>query len=98
MDMKEAIASAKRYVQELYADEGISNLGLEEIELSPGGDGWQVTVAFSRPWNTPRTRAQELLENLGAAPGLRRSYKVVTLGPSGGLISIKDRVAAQDAA
>ena len=98
MDMKEAIASAKHYVQELYADEGITNLGLEEVELAPSGDGWLVTVAFSRPWNTPRTRAQELLENLGASPGLRRSYKVVTLGPGGGLISIKDRVAAQDAA
>jgi len=78
MDTLQAIAAAKKYIGEVYADEQLTDLGLEEVEhLSPGS--WNITVAFSRPWSTPRTRAQEVLENLGAVSPLKRSYKVITL-------------------
>jgi len=33
MDVKEAVARAKTYLAELYSDERISNVGLEEVEL-----------------------------------------------------------------
>ena len=32
MEVKEAIAAAKRYISEIYADEQVTNFGLEEIE------------------------------------------------------------------
>jgi len=35
-----------------------------------------ITLGFSRPWNTPRTRAKEVLENLGGITPLKRAYKV----------------------
>ncbi len=76
MDTKEAIAAAKKYVNEVYADEQVTNLGLEEIEHILAAGNWRITLAFSRPWNTPRTRAQEVLENLGGVSSLKRSYKV----------------------
>ena len=33
MDVKEAVNTAKAYVAELFANEGLSNLGLEEVEF-----------------------------------------------------------------
>jgi len=74
MDVKEAIATAKSYVKDIYAEEEVTNLGLEEIEHLPQAGKWIVTLGFSRPWNTPRTRAQEVLENLGAVSPLKRAY------------------------
>ena len=91
MDFKEAIAAAKKYVNEIYADEQVTNLGLEEIEHFGSDDNWVITVAFSRPWTTPRTRAQEVLENLGAVSPLKRSYKVITMANDGTVLSMKNR-------
>ena len=71
MDVKEAIAAAKKYVAEVYSDEHVTNLGLEEVEHAVATGNWVVTLSFFRPWNTPRTRAQEVLENLGAVSSLK---------------------------
>ena len=92
MDVKEAIAAAKKYLIDIYADEEVSNLGLEEVEHTIPAGNWAVTLAFSRPWNTPRTRAQEVLENIGGVSALKRSYKVITMGEDGTVISMKNRV------
>ena len=92
MDVKEAIAAAKKYVSEIYADEQVTNLGLEEVEHALGTGNWVITLAFSRPWNTPRTRAQEVLENLGAVSALKRSYKVITMADDGTVLSMRNRV------
>lgn len=91
MDDKEAIALAKNYVRDVYADENLTNLGLEEIEHVPSNGAWIITLSFSRPWNTPRSRAQEVLENLGAASSLKRSHKVITLTDAGTVLSMKNR-------
>jgi uncharacterized protein YdeI (YjbR/CyaY-like superfamily) len=87
----EAIAAAKKYISEIYADEQVTNLGLEEVEHAVSTGNWIITIGFSRPWSTPRTRAQEVLENLGAASPLKRSYKVITLTDDGSIISMKNR-------
>jgi hypothetical protein len=97
MDVKEAITAAKTYLSDIYADEHVTNLGLEEVEHLPSDGKWVITLAFSRPWNTPRTRAQEVLENLGAVSGLRRTYKVITLADDGTVLSMKNRMQADAA-
>lgn len=51
MDVKEAIAAAKEYVAEVFADEGVYNIGLEEIEYKE--PMWEVTIGFSRQWDKP---------------------------------------------
>jgi hypothetical protein len=89
MNALEAIATAKKYLNEVFREEDITAITLEETENL--GDRWIVTVGFSRPWNTPRTRAQEVLENLGAMTALRRAQKVVTILNDGTVISMKDR-------
>jgi hypothetical protein len=55
MDTKEAIAAAKKYLNDVYADEELTNLGLEEVEHVLAAGNWVITLSFSRPWNTPRT-------------------------------------------
>lgn len=81
MEPNQAVAIAKQHVMELFGDESISNLGLEEIESD--GMYWKVTVGFSRPWN------------IGISPILGstdRAYKVVSVnGDTGHVISVKDR-------
>jgi hypothetical protein len=91
MDAREAIATAKRYVSEVYADEHVTNLGLEEIEHIPADGTWIITLGFSRPWNTPQTRAQEVLENIGGVSALKRSYKIITVNNDGSVLSMKNR-------
>jgi hypothetical protein len=97
MELKEAIATAKRHIEEMYEDERVSNVELEEIEHFHGGEHgrWVVTVGFSRPWKSPRTRAQEVLENIGAAPPERRSIKVLTMTEDGTVASLRDRHTAE---
>jgi len=92
MDVKEAISSAKAYLADIYADESISNVGLEEVEYDHAADRWLVTLGLSRPFNTPRTRAQEVIDSInGAAPSLKRMYKVLTLTADGTVVSMKNR-------
>jgi hypothetical protein len=87
MIAKDAIGIAKRHVMETFSDEGIANLGLEEIEFDSDDNAWRVTLGFSRPWDRP---SGHLGESLGVAPG--RSYKVVLLSDRDGrLLSIKNR-------
>jgi hypothetical protein len=90
VDVKEAVAAAKNYISELYADEHVSNLGLEETEHDERNGIWLITLGFSRLWNTPRSRAQEVLENLGAVSSLKRSYKVIAVSDGGNIISMKN--------
>jgi hypothetical protein len=63
MNVTEAVAAAKKYIGELFAQEGISNLGLEEIEFDEHAGEWRVTVGFSRPWDAPTGWAVALAQS-----------------------------------
>jgi hypothetical protein len=89
MNTLEAVAAAKTYLKEVFEEEHISDVSLEEIEYY--GDRWVITMGFSRPWNTPRTRTQEVLENIGAASPMRRTQKVISMLDDGKILSMKDR-------
>jgi hypothetical protein len=73
MDIKQAAEVAKRRVADIFAEEGVANVGLEEIEYDRDDDTWHVTVGFSRAWDAQGA--------LGIAAGLPRSrtYKLVTI-------------------
>ena len=87
MDAKEAAKSAKEYVADLFADEGIANVGVEEIQRGPSGI-WEVTVGFTRPWD----RSGTAMATYGQK-ALRRSYKVLRVCDSNGaVVSVKDRI------
>ena len=64
MDVKEAIAAAKNYARDIYAKEGVTNFGLEEVEhVLQVGIGWLLGLfpvveyptntragGFGKPW------------------------------------------------
>ena len=51
MDAKQAIKAAKSYVSDILEDEGLMNLGLEEVKFKEFENCWEITLGFSRPWN-----------------------------------------------
>jgi len=75
MDTKEAIKLAKEHVMDMFADEGIYNLGLEEVSFNEADKIWNVTLGFSRPWNTARNAFTALTGE--EAP--KRSYKIIRI-------------------
>jgi hypothetical protein len=75
MDVKEAVKLAKQHVLDLFADENITNLGLEEVEYNEVEREWIVTLGFSRPWDEPHNT----LASLAQASTPHRSYKIVCI-------------------
>ena len=83
MDVKLAVATAKQHIAELFAEEEILNLGLEEVEWDELEKFWRITIGFSRPWN----------RNVGSVLSGEnsRSYKIVILNDEDGrVLSVKD--------
>ena len=44
IDVKKAVETAKRYVADLFANEGLANLGLEEVVYDDAHDRWRITL------------------------------------------------------
>ena len=87
MDVKEAVQTAKKYVAELFTDETIANIGLEEVEFNSTSNNWEVTIGFSRPW-----QKNSLATALGNQPPAR-SYKLLCINDDDGhVMSLTDRV------
>ena len=83
MEMRDAVQNAKTHVVELFEDEGIADVGLEEIKLS--GDFWEITIGFSRAWD--RSVGSVLSGKLS------RSYKVLLVSNvDGSILSVRDRI------
>ena len=85
MDVRDAVKSAKKYVAEMFEDEPIHNIGLEEIEFDHTQGIWSVTIGFARDW-----RESESVIRALASPC--RTYKVVRISDADGTVqSIRHR-------
>ena len=83
MELKEAIARAKIYVADVFADEHISGIGLEEVQFDEQQNRWDVTIGFYRP----ATTTYDLLGGQRS-----RIYKAVTIADgTGKMLSIRNR-------
>ena len=86
MDAKTAVHKAKDYIADLFADEGVTDIGLEEVEFESTSNSWRITIGFSRPWD----HKNHLTAALGAV--VSRSYKVIRINDrSGEIESLTDR-------
>lgn len=85
MHLKEAVTAAKAYVQELFCDEGIAEVGLEEVRRRDLTDDWLVTIGFSRPWERPPLSGLLGIDS-------KRAYKVVCIDSTGDVVSLTDRL------
>ncbi|MSP01968.1 MAG: hypothetical protein EXR07_13090 [Acetobacteraceae bacterium] len=88
MDVKEAAHLAKNHVSDLFGEEGVTNLGLEEVEYDDALDQWHITVGFSRPWDK-----LSVLAGTGIL-GTGRTYKVVIIDKDGKALAVKNRETA----
>lgn len=75
MDVKEAVALARQYLKEVFAEEKIVNLGLEEVEYDDAQHLWSITLGFSRPWDD---NSQGRVATFLGTP-IKREYKVVKI-------------------
>ena len=73
MEVKEAVKFAKEYIADLYDGEGISNIGLEEVDFDDKEKEWAVTIGFFRPWEQPNNNTF----TTNAVRRNSRTYKVV---------------------
>ena len=88
MEVKDAVKAAKAYVTDLLLDEGMTNLGLEEIQFDETSDTWDITLGFSRPWNSSRGSLSAITGETLA----KRAYRTVEVRNSDGrVLSIKKR-------
>ena len=85
MDAREAVGAAKSHVLEMFADEDIHSIGLEEIRFEEGGEaGWAVTIGFVRDWRNDTSVMRAVIPP-------PRTYKIVTLAADGSLRFITNR-------
>ena len=90
MDARQAAQKAKEYIAEVFADEAIKDIGLEEVVFDELSNTWQITIGFVRSWNQPKTTFTE--ELLGTQTR-NRSYKVIHIDDESGLATaLTDRV------
>lgn len=87
MDVKAAVDLAKTTVADLFAKEGVINLGLEEVEYDEAREQWRITVGFSRSWDNQGTLSFAL-------GNIKRTYKVVVIDKDGKTVSVKNRETA----
>ena len=86
MNAKEAASKAKLYLSDLFADEELINVGLEEVDFD--GGAWKITLGFSRSWDRKGHLVAALSESRP-----ERSYKVLRINDETGEVqSLKDRI------
>lgn len=86
MKVQDAVTTAKKHIHDLYSDEEIVHVGLEEVVLDD--NIWKVTIGFSRPWDICPTSPISIV-----SPRPRpRTYKRVTIKDDDGeVLSIENR-------
>jgi hypothetical protein len=93
MDVKTAVGNAKQWLADVLVDEGISNVGLEEVEFDEQHGVWLITLGFSRPWNTVKNAFTAISGETASG----RAYRTIAVKePSGEVVSMKRREEADN--
>ena len=84
------VRAAKEYILNLFRDEKIARVGLEELEYRAEDGTWEVTIGFDRHWQSD---SPGRLGNvpLPGPPSPDRTYKTVYIRDDGTVISLKHR-------
>ena len=84
MEIKDAIKKAISCVKDVFSDEKIEYVGLEEVRFDKEDGVWEVTVGFSRPWDSPKSSQSHINQLLDIIPSQRRHYKIVKIDDASG--------------
>ena len=86
---EDAVRAAKRWLADVYADEAIAQVALEEVRFREGN--WEITLGFERVGQKQSKNKHKSL----FAPERRRIYKVVVLaGNDNHVMEMRDREVA----
>lgn len=92
MDVKEATRAARDYVKNVFADDNISSVSLEEIEFDDIAADWRITISFLRPSGTMSV-VDMVAPALNRGKNVRRCYKTVRINDNSGcVVSVKHRI------
>lgn len=80
IDVKQAVASAKTYASQLFQEEKILGLELEEVELSEDNKYWFVTLGFLVP--KPSLGIADIFAPMVA----NRKYKLFKIDADNGIV------------
>lgn len=84
--IKDAVASALKYMKELFEGQDIQDLMLEEVARE--GDFWHITISFTRPAPARSAALQDMFKTVMG----ERVYKVVEINAmTGELIGLRIR-------
>ena len=90
MEAQLAIRKAKEHVFEMYEDEPIGEVGLEEVKFERFDKVWEITIGFVRDW---RPQGGGFL----ALTTPKRTYKIVRIHDGdGSLESLRNREIAEE--
>ena len=81
VDVKQAVRSAESYARELFGDDGLPHLRVEEVQLSEDGRRWNVTLG----WAETAVRHPGLVLN-GSMQKLPRVYKLFEVDVENGQV------------
>lgn len=99
MDAKEAVQIAKSCVNDLFGEDGVDDVRLEEIEHDEMDGTWSVTLGFLRRNAAPERPVSGLLAALDAVQARTRVLRVVNIrGGDGAVLSVKQPRGTRDAA
>jgi hypothetical protein len=80
IEVKQAVANAVRFLRELYGEEALEDVRLEEVEVSEDENVWCITLGFCFP--DGGSASSDLAAALSLPP--EREYKIVTVSASTG--------------
>jgi hypothetical protein len=92
MDVREAVLIAKKWVEDVLGEEGVHNIGLEEVNYDEMSGTWAITIGFSRPWNSTRTA----FTSISGEPAAKRTYRIITIKEPNGIVTSMRRPGALD--
>ena len=85
--VKTAVEIAKSQIQELFEDEGIVNVGLEEVVHDPDAKRWKITIGFARSWEQDAPLVNQLFKSRSP-----RTYKMVMIDDdTSQIVAVTDR-------
>lgn len=96
--VRAAVDAATRYASDLFGVETLRDLLLEEVEQSPDGKDWLITLGFSVPEAVPPSpleQLQQVYKAVGVLPPLSRmtrKYKLFQIdGETGDVKAMRIR-------
>jgi len=90
IDVKQAVETAANYLADLFAKEDISDIRLEEVEISEGAQTWYVTLSFLRKAKETGQPFRDALS--GVQSQKDRDFKILAVRAADGVVtSVKIR-------